>query len=72
MGYNLNLLLHVGFSQWESHQGSEESEFGVLMSLAPTLEYHPDDIVLQSKNTVPFKMALSTGFSWIPVTAFLP
>lgn len=47
MDYNLNLLVPVGFKQWKSHQGLEESEFGVLISLAPTLEYHPDDDVLQ-------------------------
>lgn len=46
---SLNLLLPVGFSQWESCQELEECEFDVFIFLAPTLEYHPGDAVAQSK-----------------------
>lgn len=53
-------LLPVGFSQWESHQESEGSEFGMFISLVPSLDHHDGDDVSQSKDIVPFNMALST------------
>lgn len=54
----LDLLLPVGFSQWESHQESEESEFSISISPPPSLEHHPSDDVSQSKAIASFSMVL--------------